>query len=306
MKPRYGILVLALLLLASFPAQASKVDRANLEATHILLGKVDAVESFFGVNERGDQIILSRVRVKALKWIKGDPSASVEFMVEGGSVGDIALKVSDVPVFEKGQQLRLLLRKANGEFKYEESEIEEPARFKPVKPVAGCCKTYAAWPNPPVNYTVNTGGADVPAQDALADIQAGAAAWNGTVSVLRYDGSTSKATAAYDGENAVFFSDVSSGGAIAVTYLWYNKRMQVMLEFDMYFFEKAWDFFSLTRGTNSCSGGFYYQTIATHEFGHAVGIDHNRCTDSIMYPYASYCGTNTVTAADLACLTKLY
>ncbi len=305
MKPRYGILVLALLLLGSFPAQASKVNRADLEATHILLGKVDAVESFFGVNERGDQIILSRVRVKALKWIKGDPSGFVDFVVEGGSVGDLALKVSDVPEFEKGQRLRLLLKKANGEFKYEESEIEEPARLKTVKPAAGCCKTYAAWATPPVNYRVNTSNADVPAQNALADIQAGTEAWNTTVSVLNYAGTTPKATAAYDGENIVFFNNVSSGSAIAVTYLWYNKRTQVMLEFDMYFFEKAWDFFSRTRG-DICSGGFYYQTIATHEFGHAVGIDHNRCTDSIMYPYASYCGTNTVTAADLACLTKLY
>jgi hypothetical protein len=305
MKPRHVILVLALILLVSFPAQATKVNRADLEATHILLGKVDDVQSFFGANERGDQIILSRVKVKALKWIKGDPSGSVEFTVEGGSVGELSLKVSDVPEFERGQRLRLLLKKVNGEFKFEESEIEEPVRVKPAKPAAMCCKTYAAWPNPPVDYNVNTSGADVSSQDALADIQAGTAAWNTTVSVLSYAGSTNKATAAYDGENTVFFADASSGGAIAVTYLWYYKRTQVMLEFDMYFFEAAWRFFSLTRG-NDCSGGFYYQTIATHEFGHAVGIDHNRCTSSIMYPYASYCGTNTVTDADLACLTKLY
>ena len=83
MKARHVLLVLVLLLLASFPGQAAKVNRADLEATHILLGKVDAVESFFGVNERGDQIILSRVRVKASKWIKGDPSGVVEFIVEG-------------------------------------------------------------------------------------------------------------------------------------------------------------------------------------------------------------------------------
>ena len=303
MKLRYVLLVLALVLLVSFPAQATKVNRADLEATHILLGKVDDVQSFFGVNERGDQIILSRVKVKALKWIKGDRSGFVEFMVEGGSVGELSLKVSDVPEFEKGQRLRLLLKKTNGEFKYEESEIEEPVRIKPAKPAAACCKTYAAWPSPPVDYMVDTDGADVPDQNALNDIEMGAAAWG---DVLHYAGDAQYRVAAYNGENSVFFNDVSSGSAIAVTYLWYNKKAKVMLEFDMYFFEEAWKFYSLTRGDDCSNSGFYYQTIATHEFGHAVGIDHNRCASSIMYPYASFCGTNTLTAEDQACLDRLY
>ncbi len=309
MKARHGIIVLVFLLLASFPAQATKVKKAELEASHILFGKVDDIQSFWGVNDRGDQIILSRIKVKALKWIKGDPSESVEFLVEGGAVGDLALRVSDVPEFERGQRLRLLLKKTDGEFRYEDSEIEEAVRTKPAKPAkpeATCCKTYAAWPSPPIDYLVNTAGADVSGQNALNDIRAGADAWNRTFPVLNCTGTSPKANAALDGENVVFFSDTESGSAIAVTYLWYNKRTQTMLEFDMYFFERAWNFFSLTATPGSCYQGFYYQTIATHEFGHAVGIDHNRCSDSIMYPYASYCRTNSVTSADLACLLKLY
>jgi hypothetical protein len=301
MKLRYGILALVFLLTSSFPGQAAKVNKADLEATHILVGNVDDVESFFGVNERGDQIILSRIRVKALKWIKGDPSGVVEFVVEGGAVGELALRVSDIPEFEKGQRMRLLLKKLDGEFKFQEGEIDESTRFKPAKPAAGCCKTYAAWAITPVPYKVNMTGADGTESSALADIKDGAAAW---VGVLVYGGRSSLSGAAYNGENTVSFYESSSGNAIAVTYLWYNKRTQAMLEFDMYFFE-YWPFFSL-NADETCSGGFYYRTIATHEFGHAVGIDHNRCVDSIMYPYASYCETNTLTAADLACLAKLY
>jgi hypothetical protein len=247
---------------------------------------------------------LSRITVKALKWVKGDPSRVVEFVVEGGAIGDLALRVSDIPEFEKGQRMRLLLKKLDGEFRFQEGEIDESAQAKPVKPVkpaATCCKTYAAWPNPHVAYKVNIAGADGDENNALKDIQAGAAAWGG---VLFYDGSSSQSGAEYNGENTVSFYGGASGSAIAVTYLWYNKRTKTMLEFDMYFFE-VWPFFSLS-GSEPCSGGFYYQTIATHEFGHAVGIDHNRCAESIMYPYASYCGTNTLTADDVACLAKLY
>src|SRR5512144_209122 len=58
MKFRYVLFVLAFLLLALNPAQATKISKADLEATHILMGKVENVDSFFGVNERGDQIIL--------------------------------------------------------------------------------------------------------------------------------------------------------------------------------------------------------------------------------------------------------
>jgi hypothetical protein len=300
MRLRFGILGLVFLLLVSFPAQATKVNKADLEATHILTGTVADVQSFYGANERGDQIILSRVKVKAAKWIKGDPSATVEFLVEGGSVGDIALRVSDIPEFEKGQQMRLLLKRVNGEFKYHDSEIQEDARFKPAKPAAGCCKTYAAWPGV-ASYRINPAGAD--AASAVGDVQAGADAWNVGGAVLNYAGSTSKNVVSQDYENTVFFNSVSGGSAIAVTYLWYYRRTQVMIEFDMYFFEDAWRFF----GSNQdCTDGFFYETIAAHEFGHAIGIDHNRCVTSIMYPYASYCNTNTVTAQDLDCKAKLY
>src|SRR5512143_2552424 len=255
MKIRYGVLILVILLLASNPAQATKISKADLEATHILMGKIDRIESFFGVNERGDQIILSHVRVKALKWIKGDRSSSVEFIVEGGTVGDLSLRVSDIPEFENGQILRLLLKKENGELKYQDSEIQEPVRVKPARPAAGCCRTYASWQSHPASYLVNVRGADV---DPLADIQAAAGAWNAVHNVLTYGGSSTKSAVGYDGDNVIFFNPVSSGGAIAVTYLWYTKRTGEMLEFDMYFFEDAWHFSSLRKG-ESCDQGFYYQ-----------------------------------------------
>lgn len=64
---------------------------------------------------------------------------------------------------------------------------------------------------------------------------------------------------------------------------------------------KAWIFFAL-----GCLGGFNIDNITTYESGHAIGLNHNSCTTSIMYPYASYCANNKVSNDDTACVQGLY
>lgn len=103
MKKRHYALFLLLLLAFAFPLQSTKVNKADLDAGYILVGRVDEAEGFFGVNDRGDQLIFSRVRVKVERWIKGRDGNSIEFIVEGGSVGDLALKVSEYPEFSRGR-----------------------------------------------------------------------------------------------------------------------------------------------------------------------------------------------------------
>jgi hypothetical protein len=306
MKKRHYALFLLLLLAFAFPLQSTKVNKSDLDAGYILVGRVDEAEGFFGVNDRGDQLIFSRVRVKVERWIKGRDGNSIEFIVEGGSVGDLALKVSEYPEFSRGERYRLSLDKIGPAFKFREGEIIEEAGIsgKPVRPTSTCCKTIAKWASYPVPYFVNPNCSDIKGTGGQTDIENGAREW--VVSgkeVLRCAGTTTSTQIAYNTQNDVFFANSSSGSAIAATYMWYTRKGGQMLEFDMVFFDAAWNFYS---GTAGCNGGFYIQTIAAHEFGHAVGLDHNRCTSSLMYPYADYCETNTVTADDLACLAGLY
>lgn len=53
-----------------------------------------------------------------------------------------------------------------------------------------------------------------------------------------------------------------------------------------------------------------YQNIATHEFGHALGLGHpeDTCTDETMYPSAGFGETKkrTLEAGDKTGINKLY
>ncbi len=81
MKPRHIILCLAIILAFSFPLQSTKVNKADLEATHIVTGDVESVEGFYGMTEDGDELIYSRVGLKVDKYLKGKDASRISFVV---------------------------------------------------------------------------------------------------------------------------------------------------------------------------------------------------------------------------------
>lgn len=298
MKSRIVLAVIIVAALAVVPTTASKVDRIDLEATHIAVGEVASVDGYFGVNEAGDQLIFSRVTFRVEQWLKGRAEASVVFSVEGGVVGNLGLMVSDSPVFQKGEKIKAYLKKTLKGYEFLEKQ-EAGRKAKPPKPGA-CCATFAHWPSATVPYVLNTTNNDGNSQDQVQGaVASGLQAWN--MIGWRFDGETSSARVALNGLNEIFFANESKGSAIAVTYTWYNMSTKHISEFDMKFYDRAWTFFA-----SGCQGGFFIQNITTHESGHAIGLDHNSCTTSIMYPYASYCANNTVSQADIACAAGLY
>jgi hypothetical protein len=99
------------------------------------------------------------------------------------------------------------------------------------------------------------------------------------------------------------FRNASSGSAIATTYYWSSGNR--LVDADIVFWDAAFQFFS---GTSGCSGGFYIEDIAAHEFGHALGLGHSALQAATMYPSTSSCNANnrSLDADDIAGVLALY
>lgn len=128
------------------------------------------------------------------------------------------------------------------------------------------------------------------------------------------DGSTTTADLVADTENPddvneVYFGDVSSEGAIAVTIVWgifsgppFNREL---VEWDMVFDHVDFDW-SATGESDKMD----FENIATHETGHAAGLGHpdDSCTEETMYAFADFGETKKrdLHDGDIAGISELY
>lgn len=79
-------------------------------AERVVVGRVVSVEPVFFQNEFGDQLIISRTTVAVDETLKGPASPTVEVMIEGGSVGEITFRVSDIQPIDPGERGVFMLR----------------------------------------------------------------------------------------------------------------------------------------------------------------------------------------------------
>jgi hypothetical protein len=162
------------------------------------------------------------------------------------------------------------------------------------------------WKTIPVDYYINPANLDVPADVAISAIRAGAAGWTAQSSTpfsFSYVGTTKATTVSYNGRNEVFFRNGSNGSAIATTYYWSSAGSAI--DADIVFWDGAYRFHG---GSTGCTWGFYIQDVATHEFGHALGLGHSPISEATMVSGQRYCSTTkrSLAADDIAGVEALY
>lgn len=96
-------------------------------------------------------------------------------------------------------------------------------------------------------------------------------------------------TTSPDGKNEVYFADISSPGAIAVTIVWgifsgpVSQRR--IVEWDQVYDDVDFDWSSSGE-----AGKMDFENIAMHELGHSKGLSHpsDVCTEETMYRFSSF------------------
>jgi hypothetical protein len=105
---RAGIVVCGALLLSPHTLLAQRGDIPPAErvrgAERVVVGRVSSVTPVWRDNDFGDRLIVSVVHVAVDETLKGGPEQSVDVEVEGGTIGTLTLRVSDLDTFAPGDR----------------------------------------------------------------------------------------------------------------------------------------------------------------------------------------------------------
>jgi hypothetical protein len=177
----------------------------------------------------------------------------------------------------------------------------------------GYLKSGETWPNHRYGWRWNatTFGSD---SDILRAVELGAQAWDltkdscdfGDITTITpvYDGPTTLLAGAQDNVNTVDKGSVASfgcEGALACTGLWYDATGAV--EADIRFSDKVrWS-------ASGAPGAYDYRAVATHEFGHFIGLSDLHDSPNLTMYYATQTGSTgprTLGRGDVRGLRQLY
>lgn len=92
------------------PAPAEPLAARLQGAERVVVATVERVRAGFGRTEAGDELILSTVTLRVEETLRGDAASTLELTLEGGTVGDLTLAVSDLPTLAPGQRGVFALR----------------------------------------------------------------------------------------------------------------------------------------------------------------------------------------------------
>lgn len=300
-----------------------KLDPNDLsrQSDSIISGKVTGVSSQWDT-EAANIVTTVTVDVGGQLKGEEEPK-TLTVVLPGGTVDGVTQIVSDTPTFRVGEEVVLFLNevswhdlnfdagaedkfytlcgnfqgkfKAAHDFFSEESEegFREKAGLFSDPEGAG---TFAALPaeetpyvsyhaytplpfrwtglSPVIPYYVNA-----PAE-RVEEVNAAAGSWSsaGANFAFKYCGTHNRSLGQMqNSKNEIMWSNLGANNALAIAAIWVSQN--VILEADMCFNTN----YSWSTGGDWYGGGHDVQTVALHEFGHWVGLDHSDNPGSIMY-----------------------
>ena len=176
----------------------------------------------------------------------------------------------------------------------------------------------------PVTYRINTGidEPSIPGSEEFDEIRYGPPRWAAATNVLSINdvGSTSKVGTSYDQQNVVTMQDTTnelSGNTLAATIIYLNgtqtetvngQRFKNMTDCDIIFADGVNFGTSAEVNAPGCVDDYSLRAVATHEFGHLLGLDHSTNGSATMFPSLGACNDSkaTLAADDLAGITFIY
>jgi len=114
MKRVLAMIFVGVLTATAAHAQPAAVVDAARTADRVVVAVVEDVTSRFAQNEFGDRLIVSDVWLRTEETLKGSHQNLVAIEIEGGTVGDLTLRVSDLPALQKGERGVFLLDARGG------------------------------------------------------------------------------------------------------------------------------------------------------------------------------------------------
>jgi hypothetical protein len=200
--------------------------------------------------------------------------------------------------------------------------LQTMAKLKTPKCYTFLTPTKVKWKTLPVNYVINPID---PVQssdesEVVSAIYNSAEEWDSHTNTELFNTPTTTDNLTpgnRDYKNVVGFGNYSDPDVIAVTTVWYSKATNQIVEFDMMldvdwtWGDAATQCNSNETFTNSTCTIMDIQNIATHEFGHAIGLGDiydSSCSEVTMYGLSDYgeVKKRTLEQPDITGLETLY
>lgn len=168
------------------------------------------------------------------------------------------------------------------------------------------------WSNPSLGLFLNPSNSSGLSADSVTSMIQGAfQAWNSSGANVSFslNSSTGNSTSsAQDFTNRVFFSTTSGNvldwGVIAVTQVYYYRGSGQIIEADLIFNDRDFRFTNVSTDTGVGSK-IYLQDVATHEAGHAYGLDHTTVGKSSLI-YRAFAGQAALGEDDKTAVNTIY